>query len=314
MKGLLAGAVAIVILALVLPRADDPNGQSGTSPARAAAVSSSGSIEHTNSRDGMPIFTASNVGPGTLVEGHVKIANTGSSSGYFSLSQADLTDVPGPNGGALSQKLRLEITDVTDTAKPVAVYRGPFAALGVRPLGFIGTGGERNYRFIATIPDTGGPASSVSGDNALKGSSTSARFVWSAVQGAAPAAPGKPAIPAPPRDTRPPRLRVSFAKVQRLLTRPFVATRARCSEACTVIVSGTARTSRGFRVRRVRRRAGPRRPVTVRVRLSRRALRSVRRRLRAGRPVTVRLTFAAVDRAGNRSVVRRTLRLRPRAR
>ena len=42
----------------------------------------------------------------------MKIANTGKASGYFSLSQADLTDVPGPNGGALSQRLRLEIVDV----------------------------------------------------------------------------------------------------------------------------------------------------------------------------------------------------------
>ena len=101
--------------------------------------------------------------------------------------------MPGPNGGALSQRLRLEIVDRTDlVGRPV--YRGPFATLGVRPIGFIAAGGERDYRFTAMLPDSGGPASPVSGDNVpLKGSSTSARFVWSAVQGGAPRAPaGRP--------------------------------------------------------------------------------------------------------------------------
>ncbi len=309
MKGLVAGVIAIAILALLLPRGDDPDESGGAAErARAAAVFSSGSLEHENSRDGMPVFTASNVGPGTLVEGGVTIANTGKANGYFSLSQADLTDMPGPNGGALSEKLALEIVDVTRASMPVPVYRGPFAALGVRPLGFIRAGDEHRYRFTAMLSDSGGPASPVSGDSALRGSSTSARFVWSAVQGAAPG------LSRAARDRRPPRLRVSFAKVQRLLTRPFVETRAACSEACTVTVTGTARSSRAFEVRQVRRTVRAGRSVRVRLRLSRPALRSVRRRLRAGRPVTVRMRFVAVDRAGNRSAVRRTLRLRPRPR
>ncbi len=316
LKGLVAGVIAIAILALLLPRGDDPDETGGAAErARPAAVFSSGSLEHENSRDGMPVFTASNVGPGTLVEGAVTIANTGKANGYFSLSQADLTDMPGPNGGALSEKLALEIVDVTRASKPVPVYRGPFAALGVRPLGFIRAGDEHRYRFTAMLSDSGGPASPVSGDNALRGSSTSARFVWSAVQGAAPGKPGAPSKPpVPRRDRRPPRLRVSFAKVQRLLTRPFVETKAACSEACTVTVTGTARSSRAFEVRQVRRTVRAGRSVRVRLRLSRPALRSVRRRLRAGRPVTVRMRFVAVDRAGNRSAVRRTLRLRPRPR
>lgn len=313
MKGLVAGVIAIVILALVLPRGNDP-GETPRTPKRprAAAISSSGSIEHQNSRGGMPVFTASDVGPGTIVEGAVTIANTGKSSGYFSLSQADLTDVPGPNGGALSQRLQLEIVDVTAAGKPVTVFRGPFAAVGVKPLGFIAAADERKYRFTAMLPDTGGPAAPVGGDDALKGSSASARFVWTAVQGAAPVGPGAPALPR--KDRRPPRLRVSFARVQRLLTRRFVASRVSCSEACTVAVTGRARTSRVFRVPAVRRRVRAGRATRVRLRLSRPALRSVRRRLLARRAVTVRLRFVAVDRAGNRSAVKRTLRLRPRAR
>jgi hypothetical protein len=311
-KGLLAGVIAIGVLALVVPRPDDPDpGPEKAKAARAAAISSSGSLKHTNSRDGMPIFTASNVGPGTLVEGAVTIANTGSGSGYFVLSKADLTDVPGPNGGALSQKLQMEIRDVTSPSRPLAVYAGTLAQMGVRPLGFIAPAAERDYSFTATIPDTGDPATTISGDNALKGSSTSARFVWTAFEGAPPAAPAKPP---PVRDKRPPQLRVSIAKVQRLLTRSFVDTRVRCSEACTLTVTGRTKTSRSFKVRGVRRRVRAGRAVRLRLRLSRPAVRSIRRRLLAGRRVVVRLRFTAVDAAHNRSVVNRTLRLKPRKR
>ena len=50
------------------------------------------------------------------------------------------------------------------------------------------------------------------------------------------------------------------------------------------------------------------------VRLPRPALRAVRRQLLDGKPVVVRLTFTALDRERNRSLVKRKLRLRPRPR
>ena len=164
MKGLVAGAIAIVVLALL----DSRRPTSPTAPANGARGRDLEQRQHVarQTRAGMPIFTASNVDAGTLVEGAVKIANTGRATGYFSLSQADLTDVPGPNGGALSEKLRLEVDDVTNPSKPVDVYRGRFDALGMRPLGFIAPDSERDYRFTALIPDTGGPGSPISGDSA----------------------------------------------------------------------------------------------------------------------------------------------------
>lgn len=302
MKGLLAGAIAIVILALVIPRPDDPAPpEESAEAARASAISIRGSFSH-NSRDGMPTFTASNVGPGTLVEGAVTIANIGGASGYFALSQKDLTDVLGPNGGALSRKLRLEIRDVTNPSKPVGVYTGPFADIGVRMLGFIAADSDRDYQFTATIPDTGGPGSPIGGDNALKGSSARARFVWSAVEGAPPTRPDKPA---PPKDRRPPRLGVSIPRVQPLVTRRYLETKVRCSEACALTVTGSARVRKTLPARRLTR---------VRVTLPSPTLRSLRRRLLAGKPVAVKLTFTALDGARNRSVVRRTVRLKPRRR
>ena len=78
MKGLLAAGIAIVVLALVLPRGDEPDEPAppASAPARPRSRAAAAS-EHTDSRDGMPVFTASDVGPGTLVEGDVTIANTG---------------------------------------------------------------------------------------------------------------------------------------------------------------------------------------------------------------------------------------------
>ena len=300
-KGLLAGAIAIVILALVLPGGDDDDPpQVVAKGARPAAISTSGSFSSVESRGGMPVFTASNVGPGTLVEGTVTIANGGRATGYFSLSQKDLTDAPGPNGGALSQALELEISDVTKPDKPVPVYSGPFAGMGVRGLGFIPRGSEREYQFTATLRSSG---EAIGGEAALEGSSASARFVWRALEGEPPKRADR--APAPQRDRRPPRLRVSIPSVQPLVTRRFLETKARCSEPCTLAVTGSARARKPLRAKRLTR---------VRVKLPRRTLRSLRRRLLAGRPAALKLKFTAVDGAENRFVVRRTVRLRPRRR
>lgn len=304
MKGLLAGVIAIVILALVIPRLgdDDPPGPDARPQGpRAAAISPSGSLSQGSSADGMPVFRVSNVGPGTLVEGAVTIANAGRASGYFSLSQADLTDVPGPNGGALSELLRMEVQDVTRPSKPVTVYDGAFAAMDIRPLGFIRPGSSRRYRFTASAPGTE--------DDSYTASAASARYVWTAFEGA----PG-PSAPQP-RDRRPPILRVTIPGVQRLLTRPYLVATARCGEACRMAVTGRVRAGAlNTATAPVRRRARAGRIEDLRVRIPARALRPVRRRLRAGDQVALRLEFSARDRAGNRALVKRTVRLNPRRR
>ena len=46
-------------------------------------MSTSGSFTQSNSRAGMPIFTATNVGPGDSASGEVTIANTGTLKGNF---------------------------------------------------------------------------------------------------------------------------------------------------------------------------------------------------------------------------------------
>lgn len=293
-KGLIAGVIGIAVLALVIPRGDDdePRQREDVRPARAATVATTGALKRGSSADRMPVFSAGDLSPGTIVEGTATIANAGRASGYFSLSQADLTDVLGPRGGALSKRLTMEVRDVTRPGKPVTVYEGPYAAMDIRPLGFIRPGATRRYSFTAVVAEGDGEA--------FTGSSTSARYVWSAFEGAPPReGPARP----PPRDRRPPRLRVELARVQRLLSARYLTARATCSEDCRLTATGGA--ARRLRAGRAR---------TLRIAIPRARLRALRRTLLAGRTARLRLTFMALDAARNRAVVKRTVRLRPRPR
>lgn len=291
-KGLIAGIIGVAILAVVIPRGDGdgpkPREPSGPPP-RAATVTTSGSLTHAG---GTPVFFAADVSPGTILEGTATVANAGRGSGYFSLSQANLTDEPGPQGGALSERLAMEIVDVTRPRRPVTIYEGPYAAMDVRPLGFIPAGAKRRYRFTATV---------ASGDGeAVTGSSTSAQYVWTALEGV-PARP-EPSEP-PPVDRRPPRLVVHIPRVQRLITTPYLAARVKCGEDCRLSVTGG-----------LRRTLREGRAVPVRIRIPRLRLRAFRRALLDGRRATLRLTFVALDGRRNRSIVKRTVRLKPRRR
>jgi len=292
MKGLAAGIIGIVVLALLIPRGgdDEPARSPAERTPRSAAVASTGALTQSRAADRMPQFSVANVSPGTIVEGAVTIANSGSASGFFSLSQTNLTDVRGPGGGALSERLRMEIVDVTQPGKAIAVYDGPYAAMDVRPLGFLAPGATRKYEFTATV---------ASGDGAaFTGSSTSARYVWNAVKGGA-----APSAPATAPDRRAPTLRVRIPAVQRLLKTPYLAARVICTEDCRLSATGG-----------LERRLRADRATRVRIRIPRRRLRAFRRALVAGRSARLRLKFTAADSAGNRSTVRRTVRLRPRKR
>lgn len=292
-KGLVAGVIGIAVLALLIPRGDgeDPPRRERTASARAATVKTTGNLAKSRA-NGTPVFSVSNVSPGTIVEGTATIANSGGASGYFSLSQANLTDVPGPRGGALSDRLRMEIVDVTRPNRAVEVYDGPYAAMDVRPLGFIRAGSTRRYAFTATVSRDDGEA--------VTGSATSAQYVWSALEGVpAPTEPDEP----PPVDRRPPRLTVRIPRVQRLITTPYLAAGVRCGEDCRLSVTGGPD-------RRLR--AG--RPAAVRIRIAPRRLRAFRRALLDGRRAKLRVTFTALDAERNRSIVKRTVRLKPRRR
>jgi hypothetical protein len=281
----------------------------GEAPARRAApqalvASTSGSFTQANSRAGMPIFTASNIGPGNTASGTVTITNTGTLKGYFYLTQSQLTDAVGPNGGALSGRLRLTVRDVTLPGGPRTVYSGLLAAMNAQPLGFIAPDEARRYSFEALFLDGGTPPTAGAGDNAYARSATSVRYVWSALGDS------------PRRDRRPPRLRVSIPSVQRLLQRHYLVVRARCDERCRIGVTGSMRQGKHKAATpRIRnRRARANRRVVLKIRIPRSMRWPLQRALMHSWPASMRLKLTARDQAGNLAVVKRLVRLKPQRR
>jgi hypothetical protein len=151
-----------------------------TSSANPSNTFSSGTLSQSNSKEGTAILSATKMIPGDTKNGTVEITNTGDVSGKFSLSSSNLSDTPGPNGGKLSQRLKLKIEDVTNASSPTTIYDGSFDSMPVQQLGTWGAGDKHTYKFAVTFPDTGTPSSPTTGDNAYQGSSTKLDFNWSA--------------------------------------------------------------------------------------------------------------------------------------
>ena len=140
-----------------------------------------------NSKEGAAIFTAAGMVPGDTANGTVTIRNAGNSTGTFSLSDSDLTDTPGANGGNLSEALDLTIVDVGPDGAPgggddvsPAVYDGPFNAMPTVDLGSWAADEEHTYQFTVEFRDTGTPGSATTGDNAFEGSTTKNTYNWDA--------------------------------------------------------------------------------------------------------------------------------------
>jgi hypothetical protein len=83
-------------------------------------------------------------------------------------------DVPGPNGGRLSQRLVLEVDDITGGGSR-AIFLGHPDQFAAYDLGTLAPNAQRSFRFTATLPN-GGPS-----DNLFQGSSMSMGFAWRAV-------------------------------------------------------------------------------------------------------------------------------------
>ena len=170
--------VALVLLALAAGLAVASVSLFTSSSANADNTFTAGALSHSNSKEGAAILTASGMVPGDTETGRVTIQNTGDVSGKFRLSKSNLSDTPGPNGGKLSQVLRLKIVDSTRTAR--TIYNG---ALNAMPSIYLGTweaDEQHTYSFTVTFPNGGTPPSATTGDNAYQGSSTKVQFNWDA--------------------------------------------------------------------------------------------------------------------------------------
>jgi hypothetical protein len=271
-----------------------------------------GVLAQTNSRDGSAILTAAAMRPGDRAQGTVTITNSGDLPGAFTLATAALADVPGPNGGRLSARLQLDVSDITDRSAPVAVGSSPLGAMPARDLGTFAAGGARTYLFVVTFPDGGIPASGTTGDNAYLGSTARVRFDWTSRS--AETTPAGPPVVAPGPV---PALTFAVTPRTRISLRRTTLT-ARCSRACTVTVSGSVVSVRGrskrvlarVKARRYAVRAGA--PRKVAIRLKPKVRRAIKRALKQHRVVTLRLKVVATGPATAPGRVTRNLRIRVR--
>ncbi len=172
-------------------------GHGDPSPPRPVATVTGGSFDLESSRDGMPIFEASEVGPGDGASGTVTIANDGDEAGELTLRQHDVADTPGAGGGLLSRGMSMRIREVSGPAQPRSVYDGPLAPMPVLELGPLGPGQSRAFEFDASLPDSGRPAGAAVGDNVFQGAALSVGYSWTATE--LPLAPS-----VTPRSTAPP--------------------------------------------------------------------------------------------------------------
>lgn len=253
------------------------------------ATAATGDVKLANSRGGAAIVSAAGMNPGDAVTGSVTISNSGDAPAKLALSKSQLVDNPGVGGGRLSDALYLSVDDLSIGRR---VYEGPLASMPRFPLAPIPAGGHHAFRFVVRMSQTRGDAYQLS--------STSVRFDWSATAGEKPVTP----------DTRAPRLVLSGKRRQRAKSRGLVVY-ARCDESCTL--SATARAYGVHGVKRVKAKArvgaaAAQRRVAIRITYGRRALARLQHPSRGGL-VVVRVT--ARDAAGNRTVRRRTIRLRP---
>jgi hypothetical protein len=287
--------------------------------ARASAIDAEGSFSFANSRDGMPIFNATEIAPGDSVHGTVEIAGTGTEPGELTLAQHDVADVPGPGGSELSKRLSLRVTDVTAPTNPVTVYAGPLAPMPAQRAGRLEPGASRIYEFIATLPE--GPGA----QNDVQGAGTSVAYSWTAgevVTSPEPAptpSPGQPPSGSPPglagSAPAPPALRLAIVRVRPRVRHGRILVRAGCDRACAISVRGRLRV-RGasghsggkLRLSRQARFAAGTQRLSIRIPAHlRHLLRAHPGRLRA----KVRIVLLGRDPSGARATARRTLRLRP---
>ena len=323
--------IAVLLLAALAAAVAFAGVGGGEPGARAATISTSGDIEISNDRDGLPILVAAGIGPGDSARGTVEITATGSAPVELTLSRHDLLDTPGLGGGLLSPALTLTVTDVTNPVAPLAVYAGPLDSMPAQPAGRLAPGAARTYEFVAMLPAAGG-----TGDqNAMQGASVSVAYAWTATEAGEEGEPGPGPEPEPgtpgggpaseqppanaPTPTAVPLPGVAFdlavTRAARALRRGGLVVWAGCNRTCALVARGRLRATAGSHHRGAKVRFGnPSRYRAAGVRKLRIRVPAQLRRWLATAPgkrrLRAKLVFTATDPPGARDTVRRTLVLR----
>jgi hypothetical protein len=170
--------------------------QEQPAPSRAPAFSlaADGALTLQSDRHGVAILQAGGMRPGDVAEGAVTLSV--SADAALSLRAEAGAEQAGTGGALLSERLALEIDDVSDPDQPARVYEGGLAG-ATAALAPLEAGTERRYRFRVTLPRG-------AGDNALQGAGLTTAFVWTAVASAAKEpTPTPTATPTPAPTTTP---------------------------------------------------------------------------------------------------------------
>jgi spore coat-associated protein N len=218
----------------------------------AVLTGATGDLHVWNSRDGQAIFQFTGLAPGQSVSGTVQLKNTGSMPGDLSLEQLDVQDLPGANGGLLSNAVQLDIRDITG-GNSVPTFTGPVSGLSRRQLGGIGPSAVRVFRFEASLPDGGVPPSATGGDNAYAGSGVTMRYAWNTSEGGliGPSGPedrGRGGRRNGPLTHNRPWVKF-HADARRLLKRGWLDVFARCNRGCTLTVGAKTSKKTGVALR-----------------------------------------------------------------
>ncbi len=284
------------------------NGLASPAPPHAILVDASGDLQVTNSREGQAILQTNGLAPGQSVSGTVQLANAGALAGDLGLTQVDLQEQPGANGGLLSNAIQLEVADVTG-GDSIPVFAGALDGLGNRGVGNLGPGKLRRFRFTASLPDTGRPPDPTSGDNVYAGSGITVHYAWTATAtdggngtpgGGTPSGGGDPdgggAVGGGGISQLRPNVRFRV-DIRRLLRRGWIDVLATCNRGCTLVVSAKAPRQTRIKIReRTATLPLPGKTGRIRMKLSPRnraaLLRALRHRERVVLQVNVRLVAA----------------------
>ncbi|MFW5473768.1 TasA family protein [Knoellia sp. CPCC 206450] len=128
----------------------------------------SGTLLHTNSKNGAEIFGLTNFKPGDTLNGSVTITNTGSLPATFSLTETSSANA------FTGEYLKLAIKNTTSG---VTVYDGTFGGLvdGTKnDLGVVAPGAANVYTFTVTLAQDA--------PNSEQGKTATAAYQWSSVQ------------------------------------------------------------------------------------------------------------------------------------
>jgi hypothetical protein len=341
----------LVMIALVAGAAVALAQIESSPPAHAATIAASGAFEISDSKEGEPIFAATGIAPGDSTSGTVTIEDPGSEPVKLSLRRGELVDEPGLGSGLLSSRLHLTVVDVTDPGAPRTVYSGPLDSMPDQAAGRLEPGATRTFEFTATLPDSGDPAvdNEIQGASTTvayswvaeeagegePGEEEGGEEPGEGEEGPAEETPGSgggggespggpdynPGGTGPGGGVSPAsaKLDLTVPKVKSRLRRGRLVVWTHCDETCRVTVRGRISASNGLGRRRVAKirftaknfyAAGGKR---LRIRIPR-GMRHWLKVTPGHKRVRIKIRVTAVGTDGQRDIVKKTIRLRPRHR